>query len=174
MLALAAARGWPRAAYRDATHPVQSEILEVIAEAAAVRPDEVRLAVDGCGVPTHALPLERMAYAYSRLGELAGGDDVRAAMRVRPELIGGHGVVDTHVMQLLPGWIAKRGAEGLFCAAGPDGIGVALKVEDGSDRAREPALARFLGLLGASVGELAVVPVRDLQGETVGEIAVAG
>ena len=54
-------------------------------------------------------------------------------------------------MQALRGWIAKRGAEGLFCAAGPDGVGLALKVEDGASRALRPVLglpARSRGVPG--------------------------
>ena len=50
---------------------------------------------------------------------------------------------DTMLMQALPGWIAKGGAEGLLCAAGPDGLGLALKVEDGAGRALA-ARARLL------------------------------
>jgi L-asparaginase II len=74
-----------------------------------------------------------------------------------------------------PGWLAKGGAEGLLCAAGPDGTGVALKTEDGTSRAHAPALAAFLARLGVDLPDLAVRPVRNTRGETVGEIAgVAG
>ena len=52
-----------------------------------------------------------------------------------PELIRGPQALDTDLMRALPGWIAKGGAEGLLCAAGPDGLGLALKVEDGASRA---------------------------------------
>jgi L-asparaginase II len=75
-------------------------------------------------------------------------------------------------MRTLPGWIAKGGAEGLLCAAGPDGTGVALKVEDGSGRAVGPALAAFLGSLGHRLGELAVTPVDNSRGERVGEVVI--
>ena len=44
---------------------------------------------------------------------------------------------------LRPGWMAKSGAEGLLCAVSPDGRGLALKVEDGSNRAVAPALGRL-------------------------------
>jgi L-asparaginase II len=70
-------------------------------------------------------------------------------------------------MRLAPGWIAKGGAEGLICAATPEGAGIAAKVEDGSMRALRPALAAFLGL-GADFG---TVPLRNSRGERVGEIA---
>ncbi len=67
-------------------------------------------------------------------------------MRARPELVGGRDADDTDLMRALPGWIAKRGAEGLFCAARADGRGLALKVEDGSSRAIRPALGLLLGI----------------------------
>ena len=62
-------------------------------------------------------------------------------------------------MRELEGWTAKGGAEGLMCAVGPDGLGIALKVEDGSMRAIRPALAEFLRRLGFETGELGVEPV---------------
>src|SRR5436305_2114820 len=106
------------------------------------------VAVRGCGVVTFALPLERMAYAYSRLERLDAGRRVADAMRAHPGLVGGDGSADTELMRALPGWIAKGGAEGLLCAAGPDGTGVTLKVADGAWRAIAPAAARFFGELG--------------------------
>jgi L-asparaginase II len=67
-------------------------------------------------------------------------------------------------------WIAKGGAEAVFCAASPAGIGIALKVEDGSSRAVGPAVATFLARLGLDVSTLAAEPVLNSRGETVGEI----
>ena len=92
-------------------------------------------------------------------------------MRAHPELVGGAGQADTELMRALPGWIAKGGAEGLMCAAGPDGLGVALKVEDGSHRPMRPALHAFLGRIGLELpDEFARVPVRNSHGEDVGEV----
>jgi L-asparaginase II len=72
-------------------------------------------------------------------------------------------------MRDAPGWLAKGGAEGLLCAAGPDAIGVALKTEDGASRPHTPALAAFLARLGVDLPDLAVRPVLDTRGERVGE-----
>ena len=94
-----------------------------------------------------------------------------AAMSAHPELIGyERGALDTDLMRARPGWIAKGGAEGLVCAAGPRGIGVALKTEDGASRAHAPALAAFLGRLGVELPDLAARPVVNIRGERVGEI----
>jgi L-asparaginase II len=74
-------------------------------------------------------------------------------------------------MKALPGWVAKGGAEGLLCAAG-DGIGVALKSEDGNGRGLGPAAAAFFRQLDLDLGSLAVVPLKNSRGELVGEITI--
>jgi L-asparaginase II len=168
MLALCRARGWSTHGYHESDHPVQRACHESHAEAAEVEPIEA--ASDGCGVVTFALPLERMAHAYSRLEALPGGDRIAAAMRARPDLVGGPDGADFLLMRAAPGWLAKGGAEGLLCTAGSDGLGVALKTEDGTSRAHAPALATFLGALGLDLPDLAAVPVVNSRGERVGEI----
>jgi len=172
MLALCRACDWPTQGYRLPEHPVQQACLEVHAEAAEVEAESLATGTDGCGIVTVALTLERMAHAFSRLESLAGGPRVAAAMRARPDLVGGPDGADYLLMHGAPGWLAKGGAEGLLCAAGPDGIGVALKTEDGASRAHAPALATFLGRLGVDLSDLAARPVLNTRGEQVGEVVV--
>jgi L-asparaginase II len=172
MLALCRAESWETQGYRFPGHPVQRECGDVHAEAAEVALDSMPTATDGCGVVTFALSLERMAHAYARLESLPAGGRVADAMRARPDLVGGPDGVDFALMRARPGWIAKGGAEGLLCAAGPDGMGVALKVEDGASRPQPPALAAFLGTLGVELPELAVVPLTNSRGDRVGELSV--
>lgn len=173
MLALCRARGWPTQGYRLPEHPVQQACLEVHAEAAEVEPESLATGVDGCGIVTFALTLERMAHAFSRLESLPGGSRVAAAMRARPDFVGGPDGVDYLLMRGAPGWLAKGGAEGLLCAAGPDGTGVAMKTEDGTSRAHGPALTAFLGTLGVELPDLASRPVVNTRGERVGETVAA-
>jgi L-asparaginase II len=166
MLAVCHARGWAKRAYHLADHPLQRELLAEI-ERAAGRPPTAT-AVDGCGVVTFAFPLRAMAHAFANLDPR-----IADAMRAHPELIRGERAADTRLMRALPRWVAKGGAEGLMCTAG-DGIGVALKAEDGSARALRPALAFFLGRLGYALPEdFAVVSVENSRGELVGEIVAA-
>jgi L-asparaginase II len=170
MLALCRARDWDAAGYRLPDHPVQRGCAAAHAEAADADEGELPTATDGCGVVTFALPLERMAYAYSRLESLPAGARVAGAMRAHPDLVGGPDGPDFALMEAAPGWFAKGGAEGLFCAGGPGGIGVALKTEDGDSRAHRPALAAFLAPLGVELPDFAEVPLRNSRGERVGEI----
>ena len=172
MLALCRARGWDIQDYRLAGHPVQEACRAAHAEAAGVDPDELPSGIDGCGVLTFALPLERMAFAFSRFESLPAGAGIAAAMREHPDLVGGPHGADLDLMRAAPGWFAKNGAEGLLCAGGPGGIGIALKCEDGSSRPLEPALAAFLAPLGVDLPTLADAPITNSRGERVGELAV--
>jgi L-asparaginase len=170
MLALCRTKGWASGGYRLGTHPVQHGCLAVVASAADVPEEDIPTAVDGCGVLTFALPLERMALMFARLEQVEGGARVAAAMRAHPELVRGPIAADSMLMRELEGWTAKGGAEGLLCASGPGGLGVALKVEDGSMRAMRPALAELLRRLGLETGELGIEPLENSLGEIVGEI----
>ena len=171
MLATCRAHGWQTEGYRLAGHPLQDEILAEVAAAAELEPRELETAVDGCGVVCFALPLERVAFMFSRLETREGGR-VATARRARPQLVGGAGQPDTELMRALPGWTAKIGAEGLFCAAGPGGLGIALKSQDGGYRALRPAIAALLARLGHELdGGFERVPVRNSRGEQVGELA---
>ena len=170
MLALCRARGWESPGYRLAGHPVQQACAAEIAAAADASADELPTAVDGCGVVTFALPLERMARLFARLEERPGGAEAAAAMRAHPELVRGTGAPDTVLMQGLEGWTAKGGAEGLLCACGPGNVGLALKVADGSGRAVGPALAELLRRIGLEAPGLAVVALENSRGERVGEV----
>src|SRR5918992_996802 len=170
MLALCRAHGWDSRGYRLPDHACQRAMLAEVARAADVDESELETAVDGCGVVTFALALERMALAFARLEHLDGGDRVAAAMRAHPALIRGPESPDTILMRAHEGWIAKGGAEGLMCAAGPRGLGIAVKVEDGSARAVGPALAAFLARLGYPVEKVERTPVENSRGEVVAEI----
>ena len=152
MLAACRANGWPLHRYRDLAHPLQQRIAELVGSR--------QVAIDGCGVPTFASQLSRMGALF-----LTTPPRIADAMRARPELVGGAGADDTDLMRALPGWFAKRGAEGLFCAA--DGnVAWVLKVEDGSSRALRPALGLILG-----IDEFREVPVTNSLGESVGSIS---
>ncbi len=156
MLAACAAHGWPLHPYRDPSHALQQRIAEAIGGG--------ETAVDGCGVPTFARTLSGAAELLTLTP-----DRIRCAMRARPELVGASsGAPDTDLMRLRSGWIAKGGAEGLFCAAHDDGRGLALKTEDGAYRAIRPALGFVLG-----IDEFRETPVRSSRGELVGVVSLA-
>ena len=120
-----------------------------------------------------ALVAARLAAAGVKVLILEAGPRVANAMRAHPDLVRGPAATDTRLMKALPGWIAKGGAEGLLCAAG-DGIGVALKSEDGSGRGLGPAAHEFLRRLGRHLDDLAELPIDNSRGERVGQIVGSG
>ncbi len=156
MLAACRANGWPLHPYRDPAHPLQQRIASLLGGGST--------AVDGCGVPTFPTTVAGAASLLTRTLPR-----IRAAMRARPELVGAsHGSLDTDLMRIADGWIAKGGAEGLLCAAHEDGRGLALKCADGAARALGPALGAVL-----AIDELREAPLRNSRGETVGAITLA-
>jgi L-asparaginase II len=172
-LALCRAESWPIEGYRLPDHPCQRAMLGELADVAEVDPEAIPIGVDGCGVPTFALSLERAAHAFTRVGSLEGGDRVVRALRARPGLLRGPVAADVLVPETLRGWIAKGGNEGLFCASSPEGLGVALKVSDGAFRAILPAFVHVLARLGIEAPGLDDPVVRNSLGETVGAFRIA-
>jgi len=166
-LCACAAHGWPFADYRLLEHPLQREVFAAVREAAAFGSEMIPIAVDGCGVPTFGLSLERMAGSFGRLvrNELEGAERVVSAMKAHPALVEGPGSAATEIMQAVPGAVAKGGAEGVLCIGLDDGSALALKAEDGSSRALLPAAAALLDLT-----DLQVSTIRNSRGEAVGEI----
>jgi L-asparaginase II len=170
-LFLCRARGWDTKGYRLPEHPLQQELLALVAQTVGRPADQIATAIDGCGVPTFALSLTEMArlFAGFAAGSPPGMETVVAAMRGHPELVGGPRAVDTLVMRAFPGAVAKRGAEGVLCVGLPDGTGVALKVEDGAYRASYAAAGAVLG-----IPELAERPLHSSRGDVVGSITAVG
>ncbi len=150
MLGAASEQGWPLEAYRAADHPLQLRVLQAVRDASSA--ERIAVGVDGCGVAVHGMPLSGMATIYARLvspdrlGPLEpSARRAVAAMVAEPYMVAGRNRVDTAVMEAARGSVVKAGAEGMICAALPDqGLGVAVKIGDGSPRAAGPALIRAL------------------------------
>ncbi|MFC0622600.1 asparaginase [Kribbella deserti] len=109
------------------------------------------VAGDGCGTPLYDVSLRGLARAFGRLAVASSGTPegrVAAAMRAHPELVGGTGHANTEVMRLLPGFLAKGGAEGVLAMASPEGYSVALKVIDGSPRITTALALTLLSTVG--------------------------
>jgi L-asparaginase II len=128
-----------------------------------------------------------MARAWSRLARAADAHEEPAArvvhaMRTRPFLIGGSDRFDSLLIEETDGRaVAKIGAEGVHSVAIPEqGIGFAIKVEDGAQRAQFPAVIRLLQMFDvlpatppARLEEYLRRPVRNTRGEAVGEIRLS-
>jgi len=187
MLARAHLAGWSTHGYERDGHPVQEGCLTSISEWTGLPASEIDRGVDGCGVVVFNLPLDIMARAYARFASAVDRGDaipqrIAAAMSSRPFLIGGTDRFDTVIIEETRGnVVAKIGAEGVHCAAIVDqGIGIAVKVEDGAARAQYPALLEILKRFGAMsdpmparLADFARPRIRNTRGETVGEVCLA-
>jgi L-asparaginase len=139
-------RGWETAGYRMPEHPAQQSALAVMADHAGADPGTIPTMSDGCGVLAFALPLRVIATMYARLPERLPRQF--AAMTAHPELVRGDGDLDTEAMRAIPGCVSKGGAEALSCAGlAVEGIGVAVRIDDGNARASAPAALAVLGQL---------------------------
>ncbi|TIR25714.1 MAG: asparaginase [Mesorhizobium sp.] len=144
-------------------------------------------AIDGCSIPTYAVPLKNFAQGFARMATGRGFSPERAkaakrllsACMAEPFLVAGTGKADVALMQAAPGRIfVKTGAEGVYCAALPElGLGVALKCDDGASRASEVMIAALVAkllradeALAATLAELIHPPVASRIGAKVGTL----
>jgi L-asparaginase II len=89
-----------------------------------------------------------------------------------PEYVSGTTRDELELHRAVPGLVGKAGAEAVYAVGLPDGRGVAIKISDGSPRARPVAMAgvlRALGLEHPTLDAQASAPVLG-HGERVGEI----
>ncbi len=170
--------------YEHPDHPVQQRIRKTIEEIAGQTLSPAVCAVDGCSVPTWAMPLRAIAGAFARLTSPDGlaGARAKAVERLfgactgEPVMVEGTGRFGTGVMQRLGGAaFVKGGAEGVYCAAFPElRLGLAMKIDDGARRGAEAAAAFLIaGLFRdriADAGEIYDIKLTNWRGHTVGDV----
>jgi L-asparaginase II len=156
MLALAARLGIELAGYIDSHHPIQKGVARMLDELCDIDTECLPLAIDGCSVPTWAIPLRHLALGFQRFasGEKLSPERREAAQRIiaavaaHPYMVAGNKRFCTRLMEAVPRAFVKTGAEGVFCAAVPHaGLGIALKCDDGAHRASETVVAAVLASL---------------------------
>jgi L-asparaginase II len=183
MLAVARHLGEVTRGYVKADHPVQLRIARIMADLTGASPLSEVCGVDGCSVPTWALPLAGWAHGFAQLAKLSpdnetakAGRRLMAACMAEPYFVAGEKRFCTDVMAAADRAIfVKTGAEGVFCGAIPGkGIGIALKIDDGATRASEAAIAGLLDALVPGHSELFArwvqKPIRNVAGAVVGEV----
>jgi len=152
MLAVCQQRHWPLNNYLDKKHPVQQLILSKVAELLRMPAAEFIGVRDDCGAPTYLMQLGQMAFLYALLGSSNNLDMERIvrAMNHHPVMVAGEGEFDTEIMRLAPGeLISKSGAEGVQCISRlGEGMGLTIKVADGSKRAKYAAAIHLLQQMG--------------------------
>ena len=195
MLAVAKHLGAPIETYTSADNPVQLAVAHIISQFSGVPVEDLAVGIDGCGVPVFGMTVKAIALAFARLISPPDNFDqttrdacarIVKVMTAYPELIGGTtDRLDTEVMKAAPGrLVSKVGAEGVYSAGilpserWPNGLGLALKIEDGDDhRARPTVVIEALRQLGVledesldAVARYAFFPVKNRLGDIVGEV----
>ena len=172
-------------------HPLQAEIRDIMGDLTGSVLDRDNCGIDGCSIPTYAVPLRRLAHGFAKMatGEGIGPERAKASRRIveacmaEPFYVAGTRRTCTRLMQAAPGRIfAKTGAEGVFCAAIPElGLAIALKCEDGISRAADSMvaglLARYFRQDDEVRGRLLTIAnhtMRNWNGMEVGTVRLSG
>ena len=173
--------------YVEAGHEFQGMLRDTLQQVTGAAHGADNLGIDGCSIPTYAVPLKNLALGFARMATGTGLGPARAAAARRlmeacmrePFYVAGTGRFDTVLMEKTRERIfLKIGAEGVYCAAVPElGLGIALKCDDGAGRAAEvmvaAVLARLLredSALAAQLETLANQPIINRRGLTVGVV----
>jgi L-asparaginase II len=183
MLCACVHHGWPVEGYAHFDHPLQRDIRRRMSDHAGIRLADTPRGVDGCGLPTHGVPLRYLARMFAAASSAGGGfARCQEAMAAEPFMVGGSGRFDS----LLLGWVgnaltAKSGGAAVWaCVARGGGPGVAVKLEAGAGAQMAPValgVLRGLGLLPSSgmPEELETLErgvLRNWAGDAVGETRV--
>ena len=148
-------KGFSIERYLDLSHPIQQEILHTLEKVSGTSANDIETAIDGCGVPTFALPIEKIALLFSRLADPVliknpqrqkGLNNIRNAMISYPQNMSGSGRFCAELMKKFPNQVVlKSGAAGVYGIGLPNqGLGIGLKIENGLG---EPRYAAILAVL---------------------------
>ncbi|MFP6721674.1 MAG: asparaginase [Candidatus Poribacteria bacterium] len=148
-------KGFPTEGYLGLSHPIQQEILHTVAKVGEMSTNDIGVAIDGCGVPTFALPIDKIALLFSRLADPSltttiqrqkGLNNIRNAMIAYPKNMSGSGRFCAALMQQFPNQVVlKSGAAGVYGIGLPNqGLGIGLKIENGLGEPRYAAVLTVL------------------------------
>lgn len=155
--------GYPLEGYVAEDHPLQVQIHEILTEMTGASLDADVCGIDGCSIPTWAVPVENLAAAVAKVASGSGVPPERAAALTRlrkaccahPMEVAGTDRFCTDVMARFgDAAYVKTGAEGVYCAAIPgSGMGIAIKIDDGGTRGSEAVMAAVLQALIAKTAD---------------------
>jgi L-asparaginase II len=142
--------------YVDVAHPVQVAVRAAFEDVTGL--DSPGFGIDGCSAPNFATTVHGLARGMGYFAAAGAGGSARDKAAVRlvnammqyPELVSGEGAATTELMRALEGKGAvKSGADGVYVVILPQKkLGAALKIIDGSDKAKSAAVAALLIRLG--------------------------
>ena len=190
MLITAKALGGNIKDYYRPEHPIQEEITRIIAQTCDHDAAHIKLGVDGCGVPVHAMPLHKFAHGYARMSvpQVLGPDREKTAQRItsaminNPWMVGGTNNFTSELMKMFGDRLfCKYGANAFFAIGLKEsGIGIAMKIEGGQSCAIPLASVAVLEKISAISAEeadsarklnsyLSAKYVKNHRGEIIGQ-----
>lgn len=189
-LSVCKVKGYPLDSYNTPEHPMQKEILSLLSTFAGADPQTVPIGCDGCSVPVHGFSIAQMATLYARFADpsempkqyIEPCEILFQAMNDHPEMIAGTDGFCTALIKHTNGrLVGKMGAEAIYCVGIKEkGLGIAVKIEDGSLRAVPPVVLSVLDQLDLlsdtekeALSSFLRPPVKNVPGEKIGEIAPA-
>lgn len=176
-------RNEPFKGYVSQVHPAQQRLEQAISEMTGVDLSHTPHGIDGCNIPAFAIPLYNIALAMARFADPShlhyprqkAIHRILTAIKEHPELLSGTDGFDTKVIKMTQGRvISKMGAGGIQVGILPEqGIGIALKIEDGYGKAAEIAFLAILRSLGCLDDDLYEAmtpryPITTHKGKNVG------
>jgi L-asparaginase II len=182
MLAWCTLHGARKENYLDIDHPLQQAIRRSLSIWCDTKEDEFQTGIDGCSAPNYALPLQKLALGYARLADPKGGDTAKqlfGVMTQYPEFVSGTDRHDMAFMKTSPGdWVAKIGADGVqLIGIASAGLGIAVKVTDGNQRAvisASIAALEQMGLLDkvdpAPLAAWKQLDIKNVRGSVIGQV----
>lgn len=183
MLAACVVAGLPTSGYGMLEHPLQKEIRAIMSGYGGLDLDGQPYGIDGCGLPTHEVPLTFLARAFAAASSDPAFRRCQAAMAAHPHLVAGRNRFDTAALAAAGDRVTVKGGGAAVWAAvlRPGGPGLAIKLEAGEASAM-PAVAlaamRTLGWLdeptasGAELAPYARHELRNWAGTLVGSTDV--
>lgn len=186
MLAYCKAKGLDLSTYTEVSHPLQQTILKVISRFSGLEMNKIHIGVDGCTVPSFAMPLSHLAVAFARFGSpVPELGDFSSSVRYiyqcmvhYPEMIAGENGFCTQFIRTGKGrWIGKVGAGGVYGVSLPDAhLGIAVKISDGDMSAIPPVILsvmQHLKIIGNdeihSLQHFHRIPLTNDRGQLIGE-----
>jgi len=185
MLAVCLLNNWSIDNYIQYEHPLQKEIRFHISNILNIPEKNLEWGIDGCGLPTYLIGLDKLAEFFAKIVNSEKYPEytkafnlIKSTFMQYPNLVAGEGRIDTQIIQAYPNkCISKMGGEAVLGFALTDEkIGIAIKIEDGSNRAMIPILLRTLENLGIdvknseSLNKLLSLPIYNNSKKVVGFI----
>ncbi|MGZ3769497.1 MAG: asparaginase [Bdellovibrio sp.] len=177
------------AGYEKYEHNAQKRLRKVLSETMKIDYSKVAYGIDGCSIPTYAVPLQNLATGMATfinskeaLPRKQAAERILKAVKAYPFYVSGSGSFNTDIIEKSHGRsIIKGGAEGVYCGFLPEKkVAFAVKAADGAARAAQFVTAALLRQLGGlteaefvALSKHTQPTITNWKGDAVGQFRIA-